>query len=219
MTVCTTVSVPPTEFVLSRTLTGEIAFRIELEPIVSLGSPLTPYVWVSSSETDRIEERIQMDSDIVSVKTIDRINGGALLQTEWDIDDNELIRVLLESNGSCLSAVGTGDGWELTLRFPRRESLASCYQGCEENDLNVSVRSIHDSGWVTDRGTESVLTLPQREALLYALKNGYFEVPRETTLQGLAEELGISDTATSQRLRRGIEKLLTEFVSGENSHR
>lgn len=219
MTVCATVTVPPAEFVLARTLTSGAKLRIELEPIVSLSAPLSPYMWASSGDTDRLEDRIRRDRDVADVETIDQINGGALLQTEWKIDDNELINVLLESDGSCLSAVGTKDGWEMILRFPLREDLADCYRGCEENDIDLSVRSIHDSGWVTDRGTESVLTLPQREALLYALEGGYFEVPREITLQGLAQQLDISDTATSQRLRRGIEKLLIEFVGGENGRR
>ena len=218
MTVCATVTVPPAKFVLARTLTSEESARIELEPTVSLDAPLTPYIWASSDDAEQIVDRIGGDTDIVSVETIDQINGGALLQVEWDIDDNELIRTLLSSNGSCISAVGTGDGWELTLRCPRRCILAEYYNGCKNDDLHVSVRGIHDSGWVTDRGTESVLTLPQREALLYALKEGYFEVPREITLQRLAEKLDISDTATSQRLRRGTEKLLIEFVSGDHDH-
>jgi len=218
MTVCATVTVPPAKFVLARTLTSEESFRIELEPTVSLGATLSPYIWASSDDAEQIVDRIKADADIVSVETIDQINGGALLQAEWDVDDNELIRALLASNGSCISAVGTGDGWELTLRFPRRSDLAEYYTGCKNDDLNVSVRSIHDSGWVTDRGTESVLTLPQREALLCALEEGYFEVPREITLQRLAEKLDISDTATSQRLRRGTEKLLIEFVNGDRGH-
>lgn len=219
MTVCATVTVSPTKFVLARTLMSGERLRIELEPIVSLSAPLSPYLWASSSDSEQIEDRIRGDADVADIETIDRINGGALLVTEWEIDDNDLINVLLASGGSCLSAVGTTEGWELTLRFPHRESLADCYRGCEKNDIDISVRSIHDSGWVTDHGTESVLTLPQREALLYALEGGYFEVPREITLQELAEQLGISDTAASQRLRRGIEKLLVEFVSGEDSRR
>jgi predicted DNA binding protein len=58
--------------------------------------------------------------------------------------------------------------------------------------------------------SDGQLTAEQREALSRAVEAGYFDVPRRTTLVGLARELGISDTATSQRLRRGVATVLQD---------
>lgn len=47
------------------------------------------------------------------------------------------------------------------------------------------------------------LTTGQRDLVVAAYEAGYFDVPRETTLVELGEELEISDSAVSQRLAVG----------------
>jgi predicted DNA binding protein len=53
------------------------------------------------------------------------------------------------------------------------------------------------------------LTEKQREALEFALAEGYYERPRGVDLGTLAEELDISKSAVSQRLRTAETKLIT----------
>ena len=58
--------------------------------------------------------------------------------------------------------------------------------------------------------TDVDLRPEDREVLLQALSEGYFEVPREITLQELAVEQGISDREATKRLARGIATVLAE---------
>ena len=53
----------------------------------------------------------------------------------------------------------------------------------------------------------------QREALVLALEMGYFEIPREATLEAVAERLDISTKAASERLRRGQTNLLNDTLT------
>jgi predicted DNA binding protein len=55
----------------------------------------------------------------------------------------------------------------------------------------------------------SHLTTKQREAAILAVSEGYYESPRETTLDHLATKLGISNSALSQRLNAVEAKLAT----------
>jgi len=48
------------------------------------------------------------------------------------------------------------------------------------------------------------LSEPQREALTLAVRRGYYDIPRGCTTAELADELGISDQAVTERLRRAI---------------
>lgn len=54
------------------------------------------------------------------------------------------------------------------------------------------------------RDATGELSESERETLCAALEKGYFEVPRETTLNEVANELGRSDVEVSQQLRRGM---------------
>ncbi|RQG97813.1 helix-turn-helix domain-containing protein [Natrarchaeobius chitinivorans] len=55
------------------------------------------------------------------------------------------------------------------------------------------------------------LTPAQEECLRTALEMGYFTIPRETTSEAVADELGISKSAFLERLRRG-EQVLFERI-------
>lgn len=51
----------------------------------------------------------------------------------------------------------------------------------------------------------------QREILTTAVESGYYELPRETTLDKLASEIGVAKTTVSQHLRKA-ERRIIEFV-------
>jgi predicted DNA binding protein len=57
------------------------------------------------------------------------------------------------------------------------------------------------------------LSSVERETLSTAAQRGYFEDPRGATLQSLAAEFDISDTAVSKNLRRGERKVLRSVVA------
>ena len=63
----------------------------------------------------------------------------------------------------------------------------------------------------------STLTEPQEELLRSAVREGYFEIPREVTLVDLADIHGISDKETSQQLRRGLEAIVRDATLDDQS--
>jgi len=46
-----------------------------------------------------------------------------------------------------------------------------------------------------------------------AYERGYFDTPRETSLEEIAEELGITQQSLSSRLRRGHRRLIKATLS------
>jgi predicted DNA binding protein len=57
------------------------------------------------------------------------------------------------------------------------------------------------------------LSAVERATLSVAADAGYFEQPRDATLQTLADEFDVSDTAVSKNLRRGERKVLRRVVN------
>lgn len=64
-------------------------------------------------------------------------------------------------------------------------------------------------------GRQWDLTPAQEDCVRTALEMGYFEIPRETSSEAVAEELGIGKSAFLERLRRA-EAALFEGVVGES---
>ncbi len=57
------------------------------------------------------------------------------------------------------------------------------------------------------------LTPQQRIAIVTAYEMGYFNQPRDSSLQAVADALGVSPSAASGRLRRGLQALVKATVS------
>ena len=55
---------------------------------------------------------------------------------------------------------------------------------------------------------EYALNETQHEALIAAVETGYFDIPRESTLDDLAAELDITHQVLSERLHRGHKTLI-----------
>jgi predicted DNA binding protein len=106
-----------------------------------------------------------------------------------------------------VSGTGTRDTWTIELRCEHREDLTTFQECCERNDIRVELTALHDvtSAEVGDRYG---LTAAQREAIVSSYERGYWQSPRETSLEELAAEFGISGQAFGSRLRRGLGRLI-----------
>ncbi len=59
----------------------------------------------------------------------------------------------------------------------------------------------------------AVLTARQQELLLHCFEEGYYEIPRRSTLRLLAKGLGISSASLSLVLRRAEAKVVAAFTA------
>lgn len=210
MSVIADFTVPATDFALGRLLETRPGINVRLETMVPTGEAIMPYFWVSSDDAAGVEAALRDDPLAESVEVVDRTEDDVLFRVTWSTDIDGLVDALLDTEANVLRAVGTGDDWEMELRFPDYDALSTFYQGCRQQDIDIDVGRIHDPVDATrSERNEYGLTPDQRETLLTALGEGYFDVPRETTLVELGEQLGISDSAASQRLRRGLSRHLS----------
>jgi len=98
------------------------------------------------------------------------------------------------------------DGWWGRSRFPDREALAEYREFCTDRGATFQLERLTRESDADDPPFE--LTEEQYEALVAAREAGYFDVPREVSTEEIGEKLGISGPSASERLRRGIDRLL-----------
>jgi len=101
------------------------------------------------------------------------------------------------------------------VRFASHESLSDFTSFCEDDGLDLEVTRVYNPT-KPDAGPWYGLTEPQREAIDLAVTKGYYDIPRECTTKDLADELGISDQAVTERLRRAIVSLVSHTLSLAN---
>lgn len=99
----------------------------------------------------------------------------------------------------------------LVLEVSDHDSLTELLQVVHEADVPARTENISQAGLSAESSVNidlDVLTEKQRRTLELALEAGYYDRPREADLTYLAEELDVSKSAVSQRLRTAETKLI-----------
>ena len=209
------IRLPATDTILETTFehAPDAAFEIE-----SSVSRTRPCLWVSGVDRGRIEGAFDADPTIEAVEPLVETETRLLFDMTFaDGKGTErLCDELLAEGGSLLEARGSDGWWQVRVRFPDRDALCDAYDRLVERDVNADLRRVTDVSDYTD--TETRLTPQQREALEAALEYGYFEIPRNISMEELADELGISHQALSERFRRAYETLVDEELQPTDEH-
>ncbi|AGB17230.1 putative DNA binding protein [Halovivax ruber XH-70] len=203
MSVIAEVRIPPDDFELGQILDLDETSAIELETLVPSGDVTVPLFWVYEPVENGFLEAVERYPTVNSVTEVDVFEDRTLFRLDWDASQDHLFKCILGNDGQILGATGTSKKWDFEIRFPHREVLSQCQTCCEDAHISLEfVRVYNPAG--PESGPWYGLSDPQREALSLAVRLGYYDIPRGCTTEELADELGISDQAVTERLRRAI---------------
>lgn len=187
--------------------------RIERQYALDPAQPIA-FCWAHCSDLERLERTLATDETVDEFERLERTSERTLFRIRRS--DSGVVpayRRWVAAGGELLSCRGTDGRWDVTMRFPDRESFAHYHEFLEGHGVEFELNRL-ETGVEADRATET-LTDSQREALALAFEYGFFEVPRESELSEVADTFGISTQAVSERLRRGQARLIEAYVISE----
>ncbi|MFB1062411.1 helix-turn-helix domain-containing protein [Natrinema sp. H-ect4] len=175
-------------------------------------------VWATGDDFEKYERGLAEDPTIDSYACLTKLPEKRLYQLTLSDDGRHqtVHSVSVEHDITIIRLTATAETEELVARFPSRDAVVRLREACLERNRRFELLNLYEEKPVTnDGGFESRygITTGQRKALLTALEMGYFNVPRETTMAEVAEEIGISTSALSTRFRRGQQALLLHTVA------
>lgn len=200
---------------LGPTLEALPSIDVELERQYAL-DPARPisFCWIRYRERERLERALADDATIASFDRIDGVDGRELYRLHGsETDVVGAYREWVAAGGELLDCRGSDGRWEIEMRFPDRDSFGRYHDFLANEGVSLELQRLADDDRQhRGRGRGSTLTDAQREALALAYEYGFFEVPRETGLAEIAAQLGISNQAVSERLRRGQAQLIADRI-------
>jgi predicted DNA binding protein len=215
MSVLSELTVPANEFVLADTLTTAPEIQIEIKRVVAGTEHVTPYFWAYDGDFDTFEEGLRNDQTIRDILTLEEDgNDERLYRVMWQSEKPNLLTAASDAKATVLEAVSHGEAWELKILFPNRDALSEFHDYCLSNDFSFHLDRVYHAENPQERAVYEVTDV-QQEALVAAYDADYFDVPRDTTLTELADQLDISRNALSARLRRGQRNLLSNTLVHE----
>lgn len=224
MTVIVDISVPADQFALGRLLDEHPDIAIELVRVIPLRDGVIPLFWVEGADPGAIEATIRADPMVASVQCLSAADDRYLFEIRWKPTINALVRPMIESGAEVLIAEGEVDSWAFRLQFESRAMLADFRESCRENDVQFHLDALYNPTIPEAEADGDDLTSEQYEILVTAYENGYWHVPRNVELGEVADRVGISSNAASQRMRRALDTLVGQVVArgadttGESRH-
>ena len=203
-------SIPAKQFPLGSIAENHPGVTVELERIIPTNHAIIPYFWVRGTDPSgehEIKTGFGDHPDVKRVEIVDKAGDGYLFRAEWKPQYRGVMKAITTTEVTLLSGSGTSDQWTFELRADDHKSIANFQQYCREQDIHITLTSLQSLSEL-QTGTDYNLTEEQRAALILAYNRGYYHTPRETTLEELADELGITGQSVGSRLRRGINRLI-----------
>ena len=200
-------SVPVEQFALQATLEQCPDLEFEVDRVVANeAGDVSPFVWVSGEGLADLPSALEADPSIEDVELLTEREEEHFYQLKW-ADKAQIVSYMLsECDATVQRALATHGVWELRVLFPDHSEVSKVGDFAQEHGLDLELKRVYSIDDV--RRVRFNLTESQNEALAEAYNQGYYKIPREQDAAELADTLGISHQALSERLRRGTENLV-----------
>ena len=171
--------------------------------------------WAASDDYEAFEAGIHEDPTVTGLRCLTEFSDRRLYQVEQIGEGlaQSVYPALVEAGGIIQQCTATAEGWKLQVRFPDTEALTHFHDACTRHDLDFRLLRKYQQADDNDHPEEFGLTAKQRELLVHAVEEGYYEVPRDTNLEDISETVDISHQAGSERLRRAMSLLVRNALS------
>jgi hypothetical protein len=212
MTIVGEFRIPTDDFLLADPLDTAPGCHVDLVRVTVEPNVLSPFFRVTTLDLASFHDALADDPAVERRTRLETTDDTALYRVRWDLDGTNIPAIYGEYEGSVVETTATPDGWDLGVRFVDRDAFDAFRSQLREADVEFRTRRL-TTGAETVADATSGLTEKQEEAIRRAWQLGYFDSPRATSLETVAEDLGISPQALSERIRRGQRSLFAHTLS------
>ncbi|WP_144905420.1 helix-turn-helix domain-containing protein [Halobellus captivus] len=188
-----------------------VNIRVITQGTTDPGSTYFPFL-IEYDDHEELESMLEADVTVEQFELIDRTGDTAIYYIEHTPQTKLISSVVTRENGFLVHTETKDGGWLVHLLLPDRGALNAIWEYARENDIALDIIEIYSND---DAGGESSygLTDEQLDALQLAFSKGYFNEPRDISLSEVADDMGLSSTAMSGRLRRGMRNLIAATIA------
>lgn len=165
------------------------------------------YFWFDAPDFEEVSAALAADDTVADFSVIMKRANRWTYRVEYSDEVLLVTPRVAAVGGVTLDSRSDSNGWILELQLRDHDALYALNEYASEAGIHFDILKLNRTDDPFDP-SEYGLTECQREALVAAYVNGYFDDPRETSLEELSELLDISPTAISGRLRRGFARLV-----------
>ena len=206
--------IPADDTVLATTFEYVPGLSCDLEQVIAADQ----YgIWFEGATHGTVETALGADRTVERYEHMCTDEGSHLFSLEFSDVGINPFDVVVDEGGAVLTASLEDGTWTLRIRVHQRVVVSNIYDRIDGDGPHVDIVRLCALSHST---AESFgLTDEQYRAIVEAIEHGYFEIPRQISLEELAAELDISHQALSERLRRAYQTLAAKELETEDRER
>ena len=214
-------STDTTDFAVSVSTEFDATFTLDSTVVVS-DSKLLCYASVSDVSAKDVATVADTRSDITDLRIVESYENGITIA--YLVHDNSLMQTLTNHGGTITEAYAKDGTLKITAEVPTGTDITPIIEGIRAVSPTVrlagkrtvdrppeTVESVRES-------TLNTLTDKQRSTLSAAYYGGYFDWPRGSTAEEMADTMGVSSPTFHNHLRKA-QRALLDAVFDEPSAR
>ncbi|ARS91206.1 helix-turn-helix domain-containing protein [Natrarchaeobaculum aegyptiacum] len=171
---------------------------------------------IEAPEFDTVDAALEADHTVADFSVVLEMASQRTYRIEYSEDAKLITPTITDRGGLTLETTSYLNGWMLQLQLEGHEDLYELDERAREDGVHLEVLELTQNGTLDDQ-LDFGLTPSQTETLTAAYRHGYFDEPRESSVEELAELFDLSTTAVSGRLRRGSANLIEEFLLDDDN--
>lgn len=177
------------------------------------GGRMRMLAWVDCDDFDAVDRAMAEDSTVADPTVLAEAGGRRLYRFDVVNEgaESSVMPVIVDVGGVHQELTADRDGWWNRTQFPDRDAFETVYHFCRDRDIDFTFDRIYERSEWFGSPTPG-LTEAQHETLVEAVESGYLDVPRRSSLAELGERMGVSESAASERFRRGAKRLVRETL-------
>jgi predicted DNA binding protein len=204
------------EFPLAETLASmaELEVRSNFQPSGESDGRIVHFT-VSCPDFETFHDHLENDRSVAGYTVLRTLPSRRCYRINFRDEVRRLAPTVVEE-GLLIERLRNADGeWEFRVFAPDRETLLEAIDHCKERCRSFTLTQLYTG--TADEAEGRGLTTAQRETLCLAQREGFFDVPRGISQAELAEQLGVSTSAVSQRIRKGLDVILEDALDPNSS--
>lgn len=212
MSIIAGLSVSAESFAIGQTLQEHPDVIVEVERLATHSREwVMPFLWATGPDLDAFERSLDADPTVEDVHRTETGDGIRLYNVYWSNDIVNMVDDILDQHAILTEVEGQGDRWYFKLRFREHEHLEDFQAYFQSKGIAFELQQLETDPAPKQRQFD--LTKKQRSSLITAYQMGYFEVPQRVSMSEVADRLGVSQGAASNRIHRGVHTLIRNTLT------
>jgi predicted DNA binding protein len=194
-------TIPIGDFALAETLQHRSDMEFEIDRVAAHDTNrVVPFVRATRGDFEDLTQILEDDPSVEEVELLAETGDEQFYRLVW-VERAEIIGYMVAEQGATVQEATAGGGeWHLRVFFPERRGLSATDDYANENGVSLNVERIYGVDALSQ--VQYDLTDDQHETLTRAAEQGYYTIPRDISMEDLADDLDISHQALSERFRR-----------------